>query len=197
MTCCLLALSCAAGAQDNAADAAKLIEVLQLKPGSVVAEIGAGGGELTIALARHVGASGRVYSTELGEERVQRLRAAVQKGGASNVDVVAGHESRANLPDGCCDAIFMRNVYHHFGDPAAMHASFLSALKPGGRIAVIDFRPATEVAIATPGKRGEDGSHGVSADVVAQELKAAGFDIVVSDEIGARSILVVGAKPKI
>jgi ubiquinone/menaquinone biosynthesis C-methylase UbiE len=192
---CLLALACAAGAQDNAADAAKLIEVLQLKPGGVVAEIGAGGGELTIALAKHVGASGRVYSNELGEDRVQRLRAAVQKGGVSNVEVIAGHESRANLPDGCCDAIFMRNVYHHFGDPAAMHASFSSALKPGGRIAVIDFRPNKAAAIATPGKRGEDGSHGVSAEVVAQERKAAGFDIVISEESGERSILVVGAKP--
>jgi ubiquinone/menaquinone biosynthesis C-methylase UbiE len=195
ITLCLLALSCTADAQNNAADAAKLIDVLQLKPGSVVAEIGAGGGELTIALAKHVGASGRVYSNELGEDRVQRLRTAVEKGGVSNVEIVAGHESRANLPDGCCDAIFMRNVYHHFGDPAAMHASFLRALKPGGRIAVIDFRPGKAAAIATPGKRGEDGSHGVSAEVVAQELKAAGFDIIVSEEPGERSILVVGAKP--
>ena len=180
-------------AQDNAADTKTLIDVLQLQPGSVVAEIGAGGGELTIALARHVGTDGRVYTSELGADRLQRLRAAVEKGAVPNVQVIEGHESQANLPDACCDAIFMRNVYHHFSDPPSMHASFLRALKPGGRIAVIDFLPPS--GTAAPGKRGADGSHGVSADTVAEELKAAGFAIV-SSEHGKRSIIVVAAKPR-
>lgn len=166
-----------AWAQDNAADTKRLIEALRLKPGDVVAEIGAGGGDLTIALAQHVGASGRVLTSELGAERIQRLRTAIEKSGATNVQVVEGHETRANLPDGCCDAIFMRNVYHHFGDPPAMHASFLRALKPGGRIAIIDFAPR-KGDTAPPGKRGEDASHGVSETVVAEELKAAGFALV-------------------
>ncbi|MGH9174119.1 MAG: class I SAM-dependent methyltransferase [Vicinamibacterales bacterium] len=181
-------------AQDNAADTKTLIDVLQLQPGSVVAEIGAGSGELTIALARHVGPDGRIYSSELGPTRVQRLRAAVAKGAVPNVEVVEGHESRANLPDACCDAVFMRNVYHHFGDPAAMHASFLSALKPGGRIAVIDFSPPS--ATAPAGKRGEDGSHGVSDHTVASELEAAGFEVISSDERGNRWFIVVAAKPR-
>ena len=164
-------------AQDNAADTKRLIEALRLKPGDVVAEIGAGGGELTLALAQHLGASGKVLTSELGAERIQRLRTAIEKSGATNVQVVEGHETRANLPDGCCDAIFMRNVYHHFGDPPAMHASFLRALKPGGRIAIIDFAPR-KGDTAPPGKRGEDASHGVSETVVAGELKAAGFALV-------------------
>jgi ubiquinone/menaquinone biosynthesis C-methylase UbiE len=110
-------------AQDNAADTKQLIEVLQLHPGSVVAEIGAGGGELTIAVARHVGADGRVFSSELGSDRIRALRSAVDKSGLANIQVIEGRETNANLPERCCDAIFMRNVYHHFGDPAAMHAS--------------------------------------------------------------------------
>ncbi len=192
-------------AQENAADTKRLIEALGLVPGSVLAEVGAGNGDLTIALAQHVGASGRVLTSELGAERVQRLRAAVEKSGASNVQVIEGHETRANLPDGCCDAIFMRNVYHHFGDPPAMHASFIRALKPGGRIAVIDFAPR-KGDTAAPGKRGEDPSHGVSETVVAQELKAAGFN-VVSEHVGSlperpepdsakRWFMVVAEKPK-
>ena len=181
-------------AQDNAADIKTLIDVLQLRPGSVVAEIGAGNGELTIALARHVGPDGRVYTTELGTDWIQRLRAAVEKGAVPNVQVIEGHESRANLPDACCDAIFMRNVYHHFADPVSMHASFLRALKPGGRIAVIDFTPRKSTAPL--GKRGEDASHGVSAATVAEELKAAGFDVVSSDERGKRSVTVVAVKPQ-
>ena len=167
----------AAWAQDNPADTKRLIEALRLKPGDVVAEIGAGDGELTIALAQHVGPTGRVLSSELGAERVQRLRAAVEKSAASNVQIIDGHETRANLPDLCCEAIFMRNVYHHFGDPPAMHASFLQALKPGGRIAIIDFAPR-KGDTAPPGKRGADPSHGVSEGVVADELKTAGFALV-------------------
>lgn len=184
-------------AQDNAADAKRLIEALQVRPGSVVAEIGAGDGDLTIALAKHVGPDGKIFTSELGEERVKQLRSAVEKSGVSNVQVLEGHETRANLPEGCCDAIFMRSVYHHFGDPPAMNASFLQALKPGGRIAVIDFAPPKDTA--APGKRGGDGAHGVSAEVVANELKAAGFE-VISTEQGpgqgrSRMVTVVAARP--
>ena len=191
----LLFVTAFAYAQNNASDTARLIEVLQLKPGSVVAEIGAGGGDLTVAIAKHVGATGRVFTSELGAERLTKLRDAVSKAGAGNVQVVEGQEAQANLPDGCCDAIFMRNVYHHFGDPTTMNASFLRALKPGARIAVIDFPPRNKAAIAEPGKRGEDAHHGVSAQVVAEELKAAGFQVTLSEDRPERWFIVVATKP--
>jgi ubiquinone/menaquinone biosynthesis C-methylase UbiE len=202
LTISLAALVCLAGpafAQDDAADTKRLIEELRLKPGDVVAEVGAGNGNLTMAMATHVGPTGRVLSSELGAERVQRLKAAVEKSGAANVQVIDGHETRANLPDGCCDAIFMRNVYHHFGDPPAMHASFLQALKPGGRIAIIDFAPR-KGDTAPPGKRGQDPSHGVSEAVVGEELKTAGFT-VVSEAVYPtpdknRWFMVVAEKPR-
>jgi ubiquinone/menaquinone biosynthesis C-methylase UbiE len=195
----LIFVAAAAWAQDNAADTKRLIEALQLKPGDVVAEIGAGGGELTVALAQHVGPTGRVLSSELGAERVQRLRAAVETSGVANVQIIEGHETRANLPEDCCDALFMRNVYHHFGDPPAMHASFLRALKPGGRIAIIDFAPR-KGDTAPPGKRSEETSHGVSEVVVAEELKTAGFALVSQTlhptPDANRWFIVVAEKPK-
>ena len=179
---CAVAAGIAVSGQDNAADTTKLIEVLQLKPGSVVAEIGAGSGELTVAIAKHVGPTGRVYTSELGDDRLKALRATVTKSGAANIEVIEGQPAHANLPDGCCDAVFMRNVYHHFGDPPSMNASFLKALKPDGRIAVIDFSPPPGAAVAAAGKRGEDGQHGVTAEVVSGELQAAGFEIVSASE---------------
>ena len=182
-------------AQDNAADAKRLIEALQLRPGSVVAEIGAGDGDLTVAVARQVAPDGKVFTSELGENRVKRLRSAVEKSGVSNVQVIDGHESRSNLSEGCCDAIFMRNVYHHFGDPPSMNASFFQALTPGGRIAVIDFAPPNSTA--KPGQRGEDGRHGVSAEVVAEELKSAGFELVFSEPGGMRWFIVVASRPRL
>lgn len=193
-------VACALGAavvfaQDNAADTAKLLDVLQLKAGSVAAEVGAGG-ELTVALAKHVGPSGRMFTSELGADRIRRLREAVEKDGVTNVQVIEGQETHANLADACCDALFMRNVYHHFGDPPTMNASFFRALKPGGRVAIIDFPPRNNATTAVPGKRGENPSHGVSAETVANELKAAGFEIVSSEERPNRWFIVVGAKPR-
>lgn len=181
-------------AQNNASDTAKLIEVLQLKQGQVAAEIGAGGGDLTIAIARHV-APGRVYTSELGAGRLSKLRDVVEKSGLDNIEVVEGKDAHANLPDGCCDAVFMRNVYHHFADPATMNASLFRALKPGARIAVIDFSPRNNAPIAPPGKRGDNAAHGVNTEVVSNELKAAGFQVVTSEDRGERWFLVVGIKP--
>ncbi|HUE89950.1 MAG TPA: methyltransferase domain-containing protein [Vicinamibacterales bacterium] len=184
-----------ASAQNNAADTEKLIEVLQLEPGHVVAEIGAGGGALTIAIAKHVGPNGRVFASELGDVRIAKLRGVVEKSGASNVQVVEGQAAHANLADACCDAVFMRNVYHHFGDPGTMNASMARALKPGARVAVIDFPPRNDAATAPPGKRGESAAHGVSAETVANELKAAGLTIVSSEERPNRWFIVVAQKP--
>ena len=193
----LLALARVASSQDNAADIERLVEALKLSPGSVVAEIGAGGGELSTGIAKRVAPGGRVISSELGAARVQSLRDAIAKSGAANVEVIDGNEARTNFPDGCCDAVFLRNVYHHFGDPPAMIGSILRALKPGGRVAVIDFPPRGNAATAPPGKRGENSSHGVSAATVASELTAAGFQIVKSEEQPSvsRWFIVVGAKP--
>lgn len=181
-------------AQDNATDAARLIEVLQLDTGDVVAEVGAGDGSLTIAIAKHVGPTGRVYSSEM-PSNLERLRSAVAKSDLSYIQVVEGKTDSANVPDGCCDALFLRNVYHHFSAPAAMNASFLRALKPGGRLVIIDFPPRGNAATAPPEKRGERSSHGVSAETVVNELKAAGFEVTTTEERPNRWFLVGAVKP--
>src|SRR5262245_38224589 len=105
----------AQNARQNAADADRLIKAMDVKPGSVIAEIGAGGGELTVALAKAVGPAGKIYSNELNKDRLIAIRKAADEAGLNNVTTVEGKEDVANLPDACCDGIFMRNVYHHFG----------------------------------------------------------------------------------
>ncbi|MEX2272651.1 MAG: methyltransferase domain-containing protein [Vicinamibacterales bacterium] len=184
-------------AQNNARDLQRLIKALEVEPGMTVGEIGAGSGELTVLMAGHVGAAGKVLSTELNEARLADIRKAVAAASRQNVTVLEAGVETTNLPAACCDAIFMRNVYHHFSNPAAINRSLLAALEPGGRIAVIDFAPRGGADAATPAERSDDPTHGVRPETVARELEAAGFVRVSVDEPGSSQdgFMVVMRKP--
>jgi predicted methyltransferase len=172
----------------------RIFEAIGVREGATVCEVGAGDGALTVAVARRVGSSGRVYTTELGDERVKALQNSVAKSGLENIVVVTGAAKTTNIPDAACDALFMRNVYHHFADPAAMNASIASAVKPGGKVAVIDFTPPGKEA-PCPADRGKDGMHGVTPESLSRELKDAGFEEITSEEGGQRWFMVVVSRP--
>ena len=158
----------------------RLMEVLALEPGMTVADVGAGFGAWTTALARVLGPGGRVYATEIGERQLGALRAAVADQGLANVTVVEGAERSTNLPPHCCDAILIRDVYHHLTQPADVLRSLVGALKPGGRLAVVDFppRPNSALSAGVPANRV---GHGVPPDVVLEEVTAAGLTSVSVD----------------
>jgi tRNA A58 N-methylase Trm61 len=185
----------AQSAADNSADTARLVKALDLHAGSRVGEIGAGAGELSIAIAREVGTAGHVFSNELNPQRLADLEKAVEKAGLTNVTAVAGHENDTNLPAACCDAIFMRNVYHHFHDPSAMNASLFASLVPGGRVAVHDFTPDGGES-ADPKGRSEGKHHGVTAQTVARELSSAGFTVLTTETIFKGVFIVVAQRPQ-
>jgi ubiquinone/menaquinone biosynthesis C-methylase UbiE len=169
-----------------------LIDVLELEKGSIVADIGAGDGDQTLEIARYIGPSGHIYSTEL-ESELQELRTTVERADVTNVTVVEGHPNRTNLPEQCCNAIYLRRVYHHFDNPASMNKGLLQTLKPGGRLAVIDFEPRNSEA--DPDGRDRGDQHGVTAETVVKELKKVGFSLVSSDNPSGRDIYVVMEKP--
>jgi ubiquinone/menaquinone biosynthesis C-methylase UbiE len=135
----------------------------------VVADVGAGKGQLTLALAAAVGRDGRVFSTEIDPERLSALRKKVAEAKLGNATVVKAKPSESGLSDGCCDAVVLRRVYHHLSDPAATNASLFRALRPGGLLAVIDFPP--------PPLLGR-GSLGVPVQQVVDELTASGFHML-------------------
>ena len=164
-----------AEAKQDAADVARLVDLLQIRAGSMVADVGTAGGALSLLLSPIVGPAGRVFATDINKDRIADINANVAKAGVKNITVVLGDANRTNLPDACCDAIFMRLVYHHFGDPPRMNQSLWQGLKPGGRLPIADFLPTSRKS-APPGKRGEGDDHGVMPETVIEELKAAGFD---------------------
>ena len=173
----------------------RIFEALGVQEGQTICEMGAGDGELSVAAAKLVGASGRVYTSELGDGRVKALRKKVESSGLTQITVVEGKAAATNFPDASCDALFMRNVYHHFEDPAAMNQSIAAAVKPGGKVAVVDFTPPGKEA-EKPSDRDSDGMHGIAAETLARELKAAGFEEVGSEQGSQRWFMVVVAKPK-
>ena len=191
-----LAQSSESEAKQDAADIARLVDLLQISSGSVVADVGTAGGALSLLLSPIVGPTGRVFATDINKDRIADINAAVGKAGVKNITVVLGDANRTNLPDGCCDAIFMRHVYHHFGDPPRMNQSLWQGLKPGGRLAIADFLPDSKKS-APAGQRGSGENHGVMPATVIEELTAAGFD-KVREEAWARprGFLVVAEKKR-
>ena len=162
------------------AEVPRLVEIFQLKPGMNVADVGAGFGAWTIGFAEAVGPTGRVYSSDVGEQQLASLRQTKTRRALTNVTVVEAGERSTNLPAGCCDAILVRDVYHHLTAPEDMTSSLAATLKPGGRLVVVDFlpRPDTDVPAGVPANRG---GHGVPSDVVIAEVTAAGLTHVISD----------------
>ncbi len=159
------------------AEAERLAKVLALGPGQRVAEIGAGSGRFSVAFARKVGSSGHVYSTELSPEQRHAISERVAAAGLTNVTVLEGAPAATNLPDGCCDVIVMRSVYHHLANPSAFAASIARALTPDGAVAIIDFEPGTLWFHGGTPDGSRRSGHGVARLDAIAELKAAGFTV--------------------
>ena len=177
----LAAVSAAYGGDDDKyqTDAKRLAQELNWQEGSVVADVGAGGGEIMLAAAKVVGTTGRVYATELDRKKLTSLQGLALK--EKNISVQEAGVEQTNLPSACCDSIFMRLVYHHLTRPAEIDASLLQSLKPGGLLAVFDEepKPGSKRVEGVPENRG---GHGVPEKIVIDELTLAGFQFVKSFE---------------
>jgi len=150
--------------------------LLVLREGSVAADIGAGDGEYAIALSRRVGASGKIYATELSEEDREDIEAAAREQEATRVEVASAELEATGLPVGCCDGVVLRTVYHHLTAPEPFVRSLFETVRPGGRLVIVDFPPTIWLALWPPDGVPENrGGHGITPELVIEELEAAGF----------------------
>jgi predicted methyltransferase len=155
---------------------ARLAALMEWKTGTIVADIGAGDGLYSFAAAAKVGPTGRVYASEIDEKKLEELRSEVKRRNLANVIVVTSREAETGLSAGCCDAIFLRRVYHHLTKPAEFDAKIVASLKSGGRLAIIDFAPRAglDPVEGIPSNRG---GHGIPEKIVVEELTAAGLQV--------------------
>lgn len=149
----------------------RLVQVLELEPGMTVADVGAGFGAWTMAFSRWLGPSGRVYASDIGAAQLTALRDSVKRERLNNVTVVEAGVNTTNLPPLCCDAILVRDAYHHFTSPDDIVKGLAASLKPGGRLAVIDFPPRPNSDVPA-GVRANRRGHGVPPEIVQQEVGA-------------------------
>lgn len=162
----------------GANDKDRVVELLGLRSGMTVADVGAGNGEWAVEFARRVGPAGRVFATEISADRLDDIRKAAAAASLDNVVAVEATDSTSGLPEACCDAILMRHVYHHLTRPEATLASLRAALKPGGQMIVIDFEARWWSPPA--GVDENRGGHGMPMALLGEELTRAGFDVLRS-----------------
>jgi SAM-dependent methyltransferase len=158
----------------------RLRQVLNLTSGMSVADVGAGGGDLTLVLAAEVGPAGRVFSSDIDPSALEQIRRRVDAAGLRNVTLVKASAHTTGLPANSCDAIVLRRVYHHLTNPAATNADLLRSMRPGAVLAVIDFPPTLAWLWPWPpqGVQKNRNGHGVTADIVVGEVTADGFELV-------------------
>ena len=149
----------------------QIMDALGIAERSVVADIGAGGGWFTIRLARRVGAGGIVHAEDIQPQMLEATMRRVAREGLGNVRRVLGTPDDPRLPPGSCDAALLLDTYHELDNPVAMLRNVAKALKPQGRIGVVDFKRDG----LGPGPALEER---VDPDEVVRDAEAAGLRLV-------------------
>jgi SAM-dependent methyltransferase len=167
----------------------QIMDSLGIAEGSIVADIGAGGGWFTIRLARRVGANGIVYAEDIQPQMLESTMRRVRREGLGNVERVLGTAEDARLPAGRLDAVLIVDTYHELENPEALLRNIARSLKPQGRVGVVDFKRDG----LGPGPALEDR---VDPDEVVRDAEAAGLRLVRRETFLPYQFLLVFSRPQ-
>ena len=140
----------------------RVMDLLQIKPGSTVADIGAGGGWFSVRAARRVAPSGRVIAEDINPKTIPYIQQRAQREHLTNIVTLLGTPDDPKLTPNSLDAALMLKVYHEIAHPEPVLANLRAALKPGARFGIID-------------KNGKGDDHGLNEKIVRAEVEHAGF----------------------
>ena len=139
-----------------------VMDLLQIKPGSTVADIGAGGGWFSVRAARRVGPGGKVIAEEINAKAITAIQQRAQREHLGNIETVQGTPDDPKLAANSLDAALMLKVYHEIAHPQSVLANLRAALKPGARFGIID-------------RNGSGSDHGLNEAILRAEVEHSGF----------------------
>jgi arsenite methyltransferase len=166
----------------------RVIAALNIRPGDRVADLGSGGGYFTFRLAEAVGPAGRVYAVDIDRDMVDLIAKRVKQETLSNIEPVLAKPDDPLLPKAGVDLIFTSNTYHHIDKRIAYFANLRKYLRPGGRVAIIDFdrRSWFEGLFR----------HYTPTEFIKPEMEQAGYSLQEDlDFLDRQSFLIFTAKP--
>lgn len=143
----------------------RVLDILGIKAGSDVADIGAGSGWFTVRAARRVGEGGLVYAVEINPDYLKYIEDRAAREKLPNIRTVLGKEDDPLLPDGGVDAVLILKTYHEIARPVPLLRRVRQSMRAGARLGVID-------------REGKGDDHGLDADAVVREAERAGFRLV-------------------
>ena len=160
------------------------INIIGVKKGSTVADIGAGSGYMTVKLAKRVSATGTVYAVDIQPRMIALLDERVKKAKLANVKAVLGAIDDPKLPAESIDMALLVDVYHEFSQPQAMLRRLHDALKTGGRLILLEYRKEDPSIPIRP-------EHKMSVAEAKQEVEAEGFKLArVDDGLPRQHVLI-------
>jgi ubiquinone/menaquinone biosynthesis C-methylase UbiE len=168
----------------------QIMDALQIGEGSVVADLGAGGGWFTVRLARRVGPNGRVYAEDIQPQMIDAIKRRMTREGLTNVHTVLGTAVDARLPPASLDAALMVDAYHEFEQPIKLLQNVARALKPAGVIGIVNYKK-------DGGGPGPDMEARVDAAKVVADARAAGLELRKEEKfLRYQYMLTFGLPPK-
>jgi SAM-dependent methyltransferase len=166
------------------------LDVIGIKPGMMVADVGAGTGYMTLRMAKRVGPSGKVYAEDVQPEMLRRLRQNAAAAKLDNIQTVLGGEADPKLPPNTLDLILLVDVYHEFSQPQRMLRRMRESLKPDGRLVLLEYRKEDPSIPIRP-------EHKMSVQEVKVETEAEGFHLDQVLETLPRQHILILTKAKV
>ena len=169
--------------RERVGEAARVMQLLGIRPGMAVADIGAGSGYYTVRLSQRVGSAGRVFAEDIMPDYLTGLQRRVAAEGLGNVTLALGEAHDPRLPPASVDVALLVHMYHEIDQPFGLLVNLLPALRPGARVAILDADRVTS-------------RHGTPPALLECELRAVGFRQVAFHPLeGGATFLAVFAPP--